>query len=154
MGRLSLPILCKVDLKWCALWKIHGKPFFLAMLMSLFLMFDMVCAMFSSFQLLDPWFEPIGLTEVDRKRLVLLLLLRLLVVVLVVMLVVLVVLVVVGCGTGAHAGSRKALAGISSASASNPVPQQNASGDLNVLGQNLRKHQHFEVMRCFCGMPL
>ena len=70
-------------------------------------MFDMVCAMFSSFQLLDPWFESIGLTEVDRKRLlllvVLLLLLRLLEVVLVV---VLVVLVVSGGGGLRDGGSR------------------------------------------------
>ena len=56
---------------------------FLAILISYILMFDVVCAMFSSFQLLGLWFESIGLTEVDRTQLLLL--------------VVVVVVVVVGC---------------------------------------------------------
>ena len=41
-------------------------------------MFDVVCAVcavFSSFQLLGPWFVSIGLTEADPTRLLLLLLL-------------------------------------------------------------------------------
>ena len=58
---------------------------FLAILISYILMFDVVCAMFSSFQLLGLWFESIGLTEVDRTQLLLLV-------------VVVVVVVVVGCG--------------------------------------------------------
>ena len=48
-------------------------------------MFDVVCAMFSSFQLLGLWFESIGLMEVDRTQLLLLV-------------VVVVVVVVVGGG--------------------------------------------------------
>ena len=55
-------------------------------------MFDVVCAMFSSFQLLGLWFESIGLTEVDRTQLLLL------VVVVVVVVVVGCRLWVVGCG--------------------------------------------------------
>ena len=85
-------------------------------------MFDVVCAMFSSFQLLGLWFESIGLTEVDRTQLLLL------VVVVVVGCRLWVVgcgLWVVGCGTsrGARAGSCRAPARILSASASNPVFQ-------------------------------
>ena len=38
-------------------------------------MFIVVCAVFSSFQLLGPWFESIGFTEVDRNRVLLVLLL-------------------------------------------------------------------------------
>ena len=45
---------------------------FLAILISYILMFDVVCAMFSSFQLLGLWFESIGLMEVDRTQLLLL----------------------------------------------------------------------------------
>ena len=80
-------------------------------------MFDVVCAMFSSFQLLGLWFESIGLTEVDRTQLLLL--------VVVVVVVVGCRLWVVGCGTsrGARAGSCRAPARILSASASNPVFQ-------------------------------
>ena len=55
----------------------------------------MVCAVFDSFQLLGPWFESIGLTEVDRKRLLLLLVLLLLLLAVVEVEEV----VVVGCGT-------------------------------------------------------
>ena len=79
-------------------------------------MFDVVCAMFSSFQLLGLWFESIGLTEVDRTQLLLLV---------VVVVVVGCGLWVVGCGTsrGARAGSCRAPARILSASASNPVFQ-------------------------------
>ena len=67
VGRLSRPILCKVDSKWCALWEIHDKLKFLAMLISHVFLFDMVCAVPSSFQLQGPWFESIGLAEVDRN---------------------------------------------------------------------------------------
>ena len=37
------------------------------MLISHVFLFDMVCAVLSSFQLQGPWFESIGLAEVDRN---------------------------------------------------------------------------------------
>ena len=80
----------------------HDKALFLAMLMSHVFMFGMVCAMLSSFRLLGPRVESIGLTEVDRKRLLLLLLLLLAVVE---------VVVVVGCGTSRGARAFRSASG-------------------------------------------
>ena len=82
----------------------HDKALFLAMLMSHVFMFGMVCAMLSSFRLLGPRVESIGLTEVDRKRLLLLLLLLLAVVEVV-------VVVVVGCGTSRGARAFRSASG-------------------------------------------
>ena len=148
VGRLSRPILCKVDSKWCALWETHDKLIFLEMLISHVFLFDMVCAVLSSFQLQGPWFESIGLAEVDRnsvydgtrnqmgcilviaktacaatsERLLLLLLLLLLSLLLLLVVEVVVAEVVGGCAAsrGARAGSSGARAGPRSASANKP----------------------------------
>jgi hypothetical protein len=53
-GRLSQLVMSKVDLKWWALCEVHEKVLFLAMLISHVFMFDVLCAVFSSFHVLGP----------------------------------------------------------------------------------------------------